>query len=506
VEVSDGDLVRLARAGDAVAFRLLVERHRPMARARAARLCSRPDDVDDVVQESFLRAFVALERLRDPDRFAGWLGGIVVNVHRAMARRAPVMLLADWPERLHPRSADGLPSADDLDRADAVGAAVAELPAGQRQAVTLFYYADLPAGRIADSPGAVKASLHKARRRLREHIIAHRPDLIPVASRRTLMTTVRIAHAEPQPGRLADGTFVVERVLVVLADDPGGRAVPIWLNAFDGESVRVLFEPPIGQAVPAPVQEELTDRLLRAAGASVTAVEIDELGPEVAAARIELATAAGTRHVTGRLGDGLALAAGAGAPVRVAGPLMDRLAVPVQGGDLLGPFRRREPTAARPVMPHPQARNLAFTDGLDAWQLHGGFLRDVSGSHWQDYSCTTEGRSAILTSVVPQPYGSAHLGQEILADACHGQNMVFRGELRTENVAGQARLYLRVITELPGRACHDHYSATVTGSHDWARHQAAAQIPGNAVLVQFGVSLTGRGRVELRNAKLTRAS
>src|SRR5437879_5884559 len=109
-----------------------------MACAQAARLCSRPDDVDDVVQESFLQAFVALERLRDPDRFAGWLGGIVVNVHRAMARRAPVTLLADWPERLHPRSADGLPSADDLDRADAVGAAVAELPAGQRQAVTLF--------------------------------------------------------------------------------------------------------------------------------------------------------------------------------------------------------------------------------------------------------------------------------------------------------------------------------------------------------------------------------
>ena len=477
MEVSDGDLVRLARADDPVAFRLLVERHRPMARAHAARLCSRPDDVDDIVQESFLQAFVALDRLRDPDRFAGWLGGIVVNVHRAMARRAPVMLLADWPERLHPRSADGLPSADDLDRADAVGAAVAEVPAGQRQAVTLFYYADLPAERIADSPGAVKASLHKARRRLREHITAHRPDLIPVASRRTLMTTVRIAHAEPQPGRLGDGTFVVERVLVVLADDAGGRAVPIWLNAFDGESVRVLLEPPSGQAVTAPVREELTGRLLRAAGASVTAVEIDELGPEVAAARIELATTAGTRHVTGRLGEGLALAAEAGAPVRVAGPLMDRLAVPIQGGDLLGPFGRREPGQRKPrdaasprraTSPSP----TAWTDGNCT-----AASCDVSGSHWQDYSCTTEGRSAILTSAVPQPYRSAHLGQETLADAYRGHDVVFRGELCTEDVAEQARLYLWVISELPGRACHDNYSDTVTGSHDWARHQVAAQIP-----------------------------
>ena len=182
---------------------------------------------------------------------------------------------------------------------------------------------------------------------------------------------------------------------------------------------------------------------------------------------------------------------------------MDRLAVPVQGGDLLGPFRRREPAAARPVMPHPQARNLAFTDGLDGWQLHGGFLRDVSGSHWQDYSCTTEGRSAILTSAVPQPYRSAHLGQEILADTYRSHDIVFRGELRTEDIAEQARLYLWVTTDLPSRACHDHYSDTVTGSHHWARHQVAAQIPADAILVQFGVTLTGRGRVELRHAELT---
>ena len=77
----------------------------------------------------------------------------------------------------------GLPSADDLDRAEALRAAVADLPDGQRRAVELYYYAGLPAGQIAGSPGAAKASLHKARRRLRAHITAHRPDLIPVTSR-----------------------------------------------------------------------------------------------------------------------------------------------------------------------------------------------------------------------------------------------------------------------------------------------------------------------------------
>ena len=127
-DVSDGDLVRLARDGDPVAFRLLVERHQPMARARARGLCANPSDLDDVVQESFLRAYTGLDRLRDPDRFAGWLGGIVANVCRGLQRRSPVTLLPDWPEPLHP--AAGLPSAEDLDRTDAVRAAVAGLPPG----------------------------------------------------------------------------------------------------------------------------------------------------------------------------------------------------------------------------------------------------------------------------------------------------------------------------------------------------------------------------------------
>jgi RNA polymerase sigma-70 factor (ECF subfamily) len=502
VDVSDGDLVRLARAGDPAAFRLLVERHRPLARARAARLCSDPGDVDDIVQESFLQAFVALDRLRDPARFAGWLCGIVVNVHRAMARRVPVTLLADWPERLHPHSADGLSSVDDLDRAEVLRQAVAELPAGQRRAVAMFYYADLPTGQIADSPGAAKSSLHKARRRLREYITAHRPDLIPALSRRTPMTPVRIAHAVNQPGLLGSGAFSVAHVLVVLADDAGGRALPVWLNGFDGQSVRVLLDRPAGQTVMAPVPEELTGRLLQAAGVTVTAVDIDELGPEVTAARIELGTSAGTRQVTARLADGLALAAAAGARLRVADPVMDRLAVPVQGGDLLGPFLAREPAAAEPDMPRRQPRNLAFADGLDGWTLGGSFLHDVSGSHWQDYTCAAEGQSAILRSAVPQPYGSADLEQMILAGDYRGGTVVFRGEFRTEDAAGQAGLYVQVETDVPAQA-HHYLGTAVAGSHDWATHQVTAPVPENGIFVRFGVTLTGPGSAALRNAELT---
>ena len=455
-----------------------------------------------MVQESFLQAFVALDRLRDPDRFAAWLGGIVLNVHRTLRRRAPLTLLADWPERLHPLSQDGLPSPDDLDRSQALRQAVAELPAGQRQAVAMFYYADQPAGQIAGSPTAATSSLHKARRWLRDYITEHRPDLIPASSRRTPMVTVRIAHTEPRPGRQSSGMVVVNRVLVVLADDAGARALPLWLHAMDGSSIQALLDRPDGEAVTVPVPEELTARLLAAAGVTVTTVDIDELGPEVTAARIELGTSSGTRHVVGRLGDGLALAVAAGAPVRVADAIMDRLAVPLSGGDLLATIVEREPAAAEHELPRRAPRNLAFTNGLDGWKLFGRFLRDVSGSHWQDYSCAAEGPRAVLRSAVPEPYGSACLGQEILAEDYRGQAVTFRTELRTEDVRDRAWLYLQVQTEQPEHAVYNHESAPLTGSQDWAGHAVTAQVPPGAVIIRFGVTLNGPGQVALRRADL----
>jgi len=329
MDIRDGDLVRLARDGDAVAFRLLVERHQPMARARAAGLCPNPSDVDDIVQESFLQAFIALDRLRDPDRFAGWLGGIVLNVCRGLQRRAPLTLLGDWPEPVHPAAARGLPSADDLDRADAMRTAMADLPEGQRRAVVLHYYADMPPGQIADSAGAARASLHKARLRLRAYITEHRPDLVP--SGRTHMTAVRIARSEnlyppDQPQPIHAFTHVI-----VLADDAGGRELPVWLPGFDGGRLAWLLDRRAGssaraQAATAQNGDELTGPLLQAVGASVTRVDIDELGPDVTAARIGLTGPAGIRHVTARLADGLAVAIATGAPIRVADAVMDRLA------------------------------------------------------------------------------------------------------------------------------------------------------------------------------------
>jgi len=520
VDIGDGDLVRLARTGDAAACRVLVERHRAMALAVATRCGAWRDDADDIVQEAFLRAFTALDRLRDPDRFGAWLAGIVVNVHRAAARRAPILLLGEWPEDLHPASAVGLPSAEDLDLAQALRAAVAGLPAGQRRAVELYYYADLPAGQIASSPGAAKASLHKARRRLREHITAHRPDLIPVLTERTPMTAVRIAGAQPHIDTRSDGGNAIGHILVVLADEPGHRAMGLWLRARQGLALwRVLEGTPGKGQAPEFTTEDLAMRLLAAAGGTVTGVDIDELGPNVLAAQVGVASPAGPRQVTADLGSALTLAAALGAPVRVADAMMDRLAVPVTADDLLGPFASRTPTHGPPG-PSSGPRNLDFADGLDGWITGGSSRAEVTGWHWDDYTVAAGEGIATLAAAVPEPYGDVFVGQEFRADAYRGTTVTLRAEVRARGVAGHAELHLAVVGQADGgpaapppgpgsvqrvERARQQYGQAITGSQDWTSYELTAEVPAGAEQVEYELTLTGPGEVGLRNVELTRA-
>ena len=335
------------------------------------------------------------------------------------------------------------------------------------------------------------------------------------------MTVVRVVLADPRSGRVPAGSAVNGQQLIVLADDAGQRAVPLWLGVVDAKlllALLALLERPAGDAVMAGVLEEMAARLLHAAGVAVTAVDIEpasedvpELRSDTAAARAGLATAAGTRHVMVSAGYGLKLAVAAGVPVRVADAVMDRRAVPVQGEDVLAPFllpaagrSQGRPGQARRFEP----RNMAFADGLDRWELAGSFLA-AGRPHWQDYSCAAADRSAVVTSAVPEPSGSAVLFQEIFAEDYRGRTVTFRGQLRTAGVVGQAGLHLAAgrPVDPPGAHPRDRGGSSLTGpgSSDWTWHEVTMPVPGDAGVIRFGISLTGRGRNELRGAELSTA-
>ena len=83
---TDRELVHATRDGDKAAFGVLIDRHRRRAAAIASGLLGSGEDAEDVVQEAVLQAYLGLGRLRDPDAFGPWLGGITVNLARMRLR------------------------------------------------------------------------------------------------------------------------------------------------------------------------------------------------------------------------------------------------------------------------------------------------------------------------------------------------------------------------------------------------------------------------------------
>src|SRR4249920_3278347 len=88
---TDAAAVALARDGDSEAFRALVERHSRAVYRLAHRMTGSPQDAEDVVQETFLKAYRQLGRFESRANFGTWLHRIAVNcaidLHRARQAR-----------------------------------------------------------------------------------------------------------------------------------------------------------------------------------------------------------------------------------------------------------------------------------------------------------------------------------------------------------------------------------------------------------------------------------
>jgi RNA polymerase sigma-70 factor (ECF subfamily) len=212
----DGEAVLRARDGDEEAFRLLVERHsRPLHRL-AFRMTGRPADAEDVVQETFIRAFRQLDRFEARSNFATWLYRIGYNCAIDHLRGRPRRESAEPPEVLeaqmsdpHGLAADDLVYATEIDRR--VQAALEGLTGEERAAFLLRHYDGCSIGEICDAldlkASAAKHAVFRGVRKMREAL-------------RPLMT--RPAGAAPPPlteaaatarAPIAVGHTVVRRVM-----------------------------------------------------------------------------------------------------------------------------------------------------------------------------------------------------------------------------------------------------------------------------------------------------
>jgi RNA polymerase sigma factor (sigma-70 family) len=297
---TDADLAAAARAGDRAAFGMLVERHQPALLRTCRRALGDPAAAAEVAQEAVLQALTGLPALRDDGAFGPWLCGIGHNLARR-SRRAPAPL----PLEAVPEAA--APGPEERGDGAQVLAAIAALPPGQRDAVALFYLADLShvqiAARLGISVGAVKTRLHKARVSLQTRLADLRKDPPPVPSTLVPMHVADI--------RDTGGDDQWQSHVIVLEEDGGARRLPIWIGAPEATTLALRLH---DVATPRPDTYRFTADLLGAAGARLREVRVMRLADMIFYAQAVLEDGSG---VDARPSDAINLALVAGAPVLV---------------------------------------------------------------------------------------------------------------------------------------------------------------------------------------------
>lgn len=171
---ADAQLVQRTLDGDRSAFEALVSMHAARARAVARGVLGDDVAVDDVVQESFMRAYNHLGQLGELATFPAWLSTIVRNEavswlrRNARVRSVDSEILKDVPQ------AEALGENPLLDR---LRGALGRLAPQYREILTLKYEASLDYEQIADTLGIGVSNVEKRLYRARQALLALLPDL-----------------------------------------------------------------------------------------------------------------------------------------------------------------------------------------------------------------------------------------------------------------------------------------------------------------------------------------
>jgi RNA polymerase sigma-70 factor (ECF subfamily) len=167
VPPTDGECIRRSLKGDRHAYRLLVERYQTGLLSYLTGRLGSIERAEEAAQETFVRAFFALNKLRKPESFFSWLYGIAHRVTKEQLRsKKKERDISDVASQATSGSAGG----DDYD----LRRAVASLEKSHREVILLRYYGDMScaevAARLGVPLGTVTKRLSRAYAELRRQL------------------------------------------------------------------------------------------------------------------------------------------------------------------------------------------------------------------------------------------------------------------------------------------------------------------------------------------------
>ena len=159
--MDEAALVRRAQMGDRAAFGAIVRAHQAGALRLATVICGDSTEAYDIVQDSFVKAFHALPRVRSTESLRPWLMRIIANEaknsRRSRARREARI------EREIRFRVDDAPPTDDIAltsvAAEHLTAAIVRLSDADRHVIACRYFAELSEAETASALGVAKGTV-----------------------------------------------------------------------------------------------------------------------------------------------------------------------------------------------------------------------------------------------------------------------------------------------------------------------------------------------------------
>lgn len=181
--------IEAAQAGDRDAFDQLARHALPSLRRWALVRTGDPDDADEVVQRTLVKAYTAIDSLRGAGAFHGWLYTIMRNVAGELGRRAQSrdralqrFEAARAQDATHQGQGRSPQSGEVTELADLVRTFLQELSGQQRAIMDLVDLQGMTpaeAGKMMGlKPSTARVHLLRARRRIRARILAVRPSIV----------------------------------------------------------------------------------------------------------------------------------------------------------------------------------------------------------------------------------------------------------------------------------------------------------------------------------------
>ena len=189
MDENEKNLVEKSAEGDIDAFETLIQSHQKKVYNIALRMTKNPEDAQELSQDAFVRAFIAIKKFRGDSSFATWLYRITMNVCTDFLRKrnkASVISIEQsvYESQQTMQLADNEPGPDEISEKNQLKKLVKEamdlLPPEHRQVLILRDLLDMTYKDIANTlsinEGTIKSRINRARENLKK-VITSRSEL-----------------------------------------------------------------------------------------------------------------------------------------------------------------------------------------------------------------------------------------------------------------------------------------------------------------------------------------